>query len=387
LLWPAETTAETSDINPEYGLSPRYNRGMKSGRPVTRRQFISATSSGTEPTGGPTSGSDSPASDLGYLVRFARPAMATDFQLFLVAGRDEFGSDAALAALDIVDAVESQLTVYRDVGEVVEINRRAASGPVPVEGRLFELLERAMTWHRDTDGAYDITSGPLSRAWGFSRRQGRVPDDAELRAALNVVGAQHVRLDSAARTVEFLRDGVEINLNSVGKGYALDRCREVLADFGVGDFLLHGGHSSVLAGGSPGPTADGRAQGRWTVGVGHPLRTDRRLAELYVRNAAVGTSGAGFQFFRHGGKRYGHILDPRTGMPAEGVFSVSVTAPTAAEADALSTAFYVLGCERAELYCATRPEIGFLMLLPSSGGSAVELVTCNLDDDDWRLVN
>lgn len=322
-----------------------------------------------------------------YLVRYGRQAMASDFQLHLVAGRDAAGAEAAMAALDVVDEVETQLTVFRESSEVLEINRRAAHEPVAVEPRLFELIRRAVELHRETGGAYEITSGPLSKVWGFTRRQGRVPDEAERRAALENVGSERIVLDDAARTIRFTQPGVEINLNSVGKGYALDRAATVLREFAVGDYLWHGGQSSVLAGGAPQRAEDGATAGVWIVGVGHPLRPDRRLAELIVGERAVGTSGAGFQFFRHEGKRYGHILDPRTGLPAEGVFSVTVLAPTAAEADALSTAFYVLGCEGAERYCETRPEIGFLMLLPSAGGSAVELVTCNLDDRQWRLVS
>jgi thiamine biosynthesis lipoprotein len=356
---------------------------MERSRPVTRRQFITGPIGAHEaPSGGEAAASAAAAP---YLVRFARPAMACDFQLFLVAGRDEQGAEAALASLDVVEQVEAQLTVYRDTSELLELNRRAAAEPVAVEPRLLGLIDRAVTLFHETGGAFDPTSGPLSQAWGFSRRQGRIPDDAELAAARARVGAEHVLLDREARTVRFNRAGTELNLNAVGKGYALDRCREVLAEFGVTDFLLHGGQSSVLAGGSPGRDADGVDRG-WTVGVGHPLRPERRLAELYVSNRAVGTSGAGFQFFRHGGKRYGHILDPRTGHPAEGVFSVSVVAPTAAEADALSTAFYVMGCTAAERYCAERPEIGFLMLMPSAGGSTIELVACNLDDEAWRLL-
>ena len=228
---------------------------MTLSRSVTRRQFISASTVGDE--GGAPGGTlpgkpGSIAADNGYLVRYARPAMAADFQIFLVAGRDDRGSEAALAALDRIDAIESQLTIYRDTSEVLEINHRAAEEPVVVEPRLFVLLRQALEWHRSTDGAYDVTSGPLSRAWGFSRRQGRVPNEAELEAARCLVGSQQILLDEATQSIRFLRPGVEINLNSVGKGYALDRCRELFADFGIVDFLLHGGQSSVLAGGSPG---------------------------------------------------------------------------------------------------------------------------------------
>lgn len=356
---------------------------MEHGRPVTRRQFITGPAGARQSTEGDAA-RPSLATETPYLVRYARPAMACDFQLFLVAGRDDQGAEAALAALDVVEQIESQLTVYRDTSELLDLNRRAAAEPVVVESRMYDLIERAVALSRETGGAFDPTSGPLSQVWGFSRRQGRIPDDAELAAARATIGAQNVQLNREARTVRFLRARTEINLNAVGKGYALDRCREVLADFGVSDFLLHGGQSSVLAGGSPQRNASGVGTA-WSVGIGHPLRPERRLAELYVSDRAVGTSGAGFQFFRHAGKRYGHILDPRTGRPADGVFSVTVVAPQAAEADALSTAFYVMGCAAAEQYCAHRPEIGFLMLLPSAGGGAIELFACNLDDDAWQL--
>ena len=325
------------------------------------------------------------SADAPYTVRYTRTAMASDFQLALVAGFPDDAGEAALAALDVIEDLEAQLTVYRETSEVLEINRRAAAEPVVVEPRLFDLLQRAATWHRETGGAFDITSGPLSKAWGFARRQGAIPAPEALAEARGKVGAERVVLDAAAQTVRFTEPGTEINFNSCGKGYALDRAAELLRARGVEHFLWHGGQSSVVAFGSANPGRDLAAG--WPIGIGHPLRIDVRLAEVIVRNGGAGTSGAGFQFFRHGGKRYGHILDPRTGMPAEGVFSVTVLAPSGAEADALSTAFYVLGYEASAKFCETRPDIGFLMLLPGRGGGSVELAVCGLVDDIWRLVD
>ncbi len=319
-----------------------------------------------------------------YWVRYSRTAMASDFQLLLVAGMPDDATESALAALDVLEKIEAQLTVYRETSEVLEINRRAASEPVEVEPRLFALLEQAQALYRATGRAYDITSGPLSKAWGFARRQGAIPADEVLAESRALVGGDGVSLDAATRTVRFARQGMEINLNSCGKGFALDAAGEVLRAAGIEHYLWHGGNSSVLAIGSAQPGRDPAAG--WVVGVGHPLRTDRRLAEVLVRDGGVGTSGAGFQFFRHEGRRYGHILDPRTGRPAEGVFSVTVLAPTAAEADALSTAFYVLGYEESARYCESRPDVGFLMLLPSGRGSSVDLAVCGLDAEQWRLV-
>ncbi len=127
----------------------------------------------------------------------------------------------------------------------------------------------------------------------------------------------------------------------------------------------------------------GEARG-WSVGLRNPLRGEARLAEVFLHDRALATSGSSQQFFRYRSKRYGHIIDPRTGWPAEGVFSATVLAPTAAEADALSTAFYTLGVEAACDYCGRHREIAAIMLVPSRDGSAVELATAGLGDRDWR---
>jgi thiamine biosynthesis lipoprotein len=200
-----------------------------------------------------------------------------------------------------------------------------------------------------------------------------------LQAALNRVGIRHLVLDGTRGTIRFLREGIELNLGAIGKGYALDREAAELCAAGVNDFLLHGGQSSVLARGSHAGTGAG-----WIVGLGDPLRPDRRLAEIRLRDRALATSGASHQFFRSQGKRYGHILDPRTGWPAEGVFSSTVLAPSAAEADALSTAFYTLGVERAYEYCREHPQIGMVLLHPGRGASSVEVATAGLDERDFR---
>lgn len=314
------------------------------------------------------------------VVSVCRRAMACDFEVQLAAGRRDDSMQHVFTALDLVEALEDQLTVYRDQSEVIGINRLAAERPVEVEPRLFALLRLSERLCRETGGALDITAGPLSEAWGFSRRQGRLPSDAEIDAARARVGMHHVVLDDAHRTVAFRRPGVSVNLNSIGKGYALDRMAESLADGGVDDYLLHGGRSSVLArGGRPGEQGVG-----WPIGLRHPLRPTERLAEFYLRDQALATSGSATQFFRHRGRQYGHILDPRTGRPAEGIFSATVIAPSAAEADALSTAFYVMGPDAVREYCAGRPEVAAILVCPAHREGAVELATVGLDDRQWR---
>lgn len=306
-----------------------------------------------------------------YLITVTRRAMACDFAVLLNAGQHAAGPQLAVEALNLVEELETQLTVYRETSEVMEINGAAAVRPVTVESRLFELLQQAVTLHRDTAGAYDITAGPLSKVWGFFQRQGAVPDQAALDEALSRVGSDKLILDSERDTIAFTQPGVELNLGGIGKGYALDRCAELLVAGGVENFLLHGGQSSILAHGA---RATGRAEDQgWRISIGDPLRPGKSLLEFPVVDCAVGTSGTQFQFFREAGKRYGHVIDPRTGWPAESVLSSTVIAPTAAQADALSTAFFILGPDGTEAYCAAHPDVSAFLVCPGKQPGQPEL--------------
>jgi thiamine biosynthesis lipoprotein len=325
------------------------------------------------------------ASDESYLVRISRPAMACEFEICLRAGQYANGSEVAIAALDLVEQLEVQMSVFRDQSELSRINATAADGPVEVESRLFDLLELAMRLHGETDGAYDITAGPLWEVWGFARRAGAVPQPDLLEAARRQVGSHLVELDRERKTIRFLQPGVRLNLGSIGKGFAVDRCCETLLQAGIEDFLVHGGNSSIFAHGSHAPSAAAAPAGYWTVGIRDPLRLEQRLAEVRLSNRGLGTSAAQFQSFRHQGRRYGHILDPRTGWPAEGVLSSTVIAPSAALADGLSTAFYVLGPEAAVSYCSQHPEIGAIMICPTPNGG-IEVHRAGLTEDQWNAL-
>jgi thiamine biosynthesis lipoprotein len=358
---------------------------MASERP-TRRSFLQGKGIARE-LSGLVHRIDDPvaiASKRAFVVSVRRRAMACEFEVQLAAARDDDSMHHVFEALDLVEELESQLTIYRDDSEVVRLNQSANFGPATVERRLFSLIEFAKRLHRDTEGALDITSGPLSEAWGFSRREGRVPSDEQIEESRARVGMQYVDLDPATHTIAFRRPNMAINFNSLGKGYALDRMAELLAAEDIDDILLQGGKSSVLArGNQPGSHENG-----WRVGVRHPLRTSERFAEIVLDNRALSTSGAGTQFFIRRGRRYGHILDPRTGRPAEGLYSTTVLAPTATEAEALSTAFYVMGPQKAAEYCAAHPEIAALLIAPGNREGDVRLIALGPDNDQWlRLAN
>jgi thiamine biosynthesis lipoprotein len=321
------------------------------------------------------------SADEHYLVKFARRAMACQFEVWLNAGEYDHGGETALAALDLVDELEDQLTVYREHSEISRLNRTAVGEPVEVETRLFGLLSQAIELWRLSSGAFDITAGKLSELWGFKRRAGRLPSAESIAETLQLVGSQHLEVDAQQHTVRFRRAGIEINLGAIGKGYALDRCAEVFAEAGVEHYLLHGGNSSVVGRGSQGAAPrDG-----WSIGIRNPLRPEERIGEIRLRDRALATSGSGTQYFIHEGRRFGHILDPRSGWPAEGVLAATVLAPTAAEADALSTACYVLGPVGAQQLCHENPQFACLMICPGERVGSMTIHQFGLSSHDLRL--
>lgn len=308
------------------------------------------------------------------LLRFSHAAMATVFELFLPWGTEHRVADAVFAE---IDQIEAQLTVYRESSEVSRLNRIGAMAPVPLTDDLFNLLHLAAQIAEASGGAFDITAGPLIKAWGFYRRQGRVPDDQALAEAMSQVGMDKVEFDTQRRSVRFNCPGVEINLGSIGKGYALDRAGDLLRQrFGIQDALLSGGNSSVLAMGSPTGSTLG-----WPVGVRHPDRPNERVAVIRLRDRALATSGSTHQHFEYNNRKLGHVIDPRTGRPAEGIAMATAFAPAAAEADALSTAFYVLGVREAREYCQRHPDVSAL-LLPDEPDAGLERI--NLQPGDVR---
>jgi thiamine biosynthesis lipoprotein len=311
------------------------------------------------------------------LVRFSRRAMATTFEVAIPVGTHPNPLAAATSALDLIDELEDQMTVYREHSEVSYLNRAAAQSPVVVEAELFELFLRCAAWTRQTEGAFDLATGALVKTWGFFRREGRVPAPRERIAVMARTGFRHVILELSARSVKFRQPGLELNLGAVGKGYALDRAARLLFEqWDVRSALLHGGGSSAYAIGTP----PGQPRG-WPVRLKHPSEPDRSLGTIHLHDAGLGTSAATFQFFEYKGEKLGHLLDPRTGWPARGTASASVIAPTAAEADAMSTAAFILGNQGARRLTQLNPALG-AVILPDDPDSGTPQVL-NLSRTDY----
>jgi thiamine biosynthesis lipoprotein len=291
-------------------------------------------------------------------VTIARRAMACDFSVTLP-GETRGAVDAGMEALDEVDRVEELLSVYRPESGLSRLNAAgAAARPEAVDAELYEVLRWAARLSRVCEGAFDPCCHALVRAWGFYRGPKRVPAPEELRAALAASGVRQVEFEDAGRTVRLARPGLGFNLGAFGKGYAIDAAvRRMWARWGVRCGLMQGGQSSLLAVGAPA----GQRRG-WQVMVEDPGRAGVPLVRVWLRDRALGTSGAANQFFVAGGRRYGHVLDPRSGWPAGGLAGASAIARHAAEADALSTAFFVLGAEGTRRILAARPDWGAVLV-------------------------
>ena len=294
--------------------------------------------------------------------------MATTFTIYLPEHAPPGAVDAAVEAVESLEGLEQRWTVYDAASEVSRINAAAGTRPVRVSHATASIIRRAIEISDATAGAFDITAGPLVDAWGFSLRRGGMPDDAAIEAARASVNFRDVCVDVDERTVELRRRGMKINLGGIGKGAAVDRLASRMRESGVEDFLIHGGGSSVYAAGDQNPPDDDASVSAppstaeeanrradlvidpqtpnprgWRVDIAHPTRSGASVGSFWVRNSAVGTSGSGKRFFHYRGRRYGHVIDPRTGRPAGDWSQVTVITPHAADADALGTAMFVLG--------------------------------------------
>jgi thiamine biosynthesis lipoprotein ApbE len=247
------------------------------------------------------------------------------------------GREAVEAALAEIRALDRLLAVQRPDSAVSRLNREAARGPVPVDPRVVEVLSRSVEASRTTEGAFDVTVLPVVRAWGFIDGRPHPPAPGP---APRIAGWRSLRIDAAAGTVAFTDAAAQIDLGGIGKGYALDRARDVLRGRGVRSAWLDLGGNIATLGTSPGG-------GPWRIAVRHPRRDGGRLGVVVMGEASVSTSGDAEQFAMEDGKRRGHVIDPRSGRPADALVSATVVAASAATADALSTAAIVLGDGRA----------------------------------------
>ncbi len=247
-------------------------------------------------------------------------------------------ADAAIdAAFAEIEHVESVMSSYRKDSELNKLNAAGADG-FAASDELFEIIEKSLEISELTEGAFDITVGPLVAEWLIAKNENRAPDAVALAEAEKRVGYKKVMLDHKTKTVRFAEPGMRIDLGAVAKGYAVDRAMEALMGKGIESALVDAGGDVLAKGKKP----DGRL---WTIGIQDPRAKSLESTILNVENMSVTTSGDYQRYIESGGRRYSHIFDPRTGKSSDCV-SATTIAPTAMRADALSTAFCVLGPEK-----------------------------------------
>ncbi|MBX7196024.1 MAG: FAD:protein FMN transferase [Sandaracinaceae bacterium] len=272
------------------------------------------------------------------LVRAERGLMSTVYQISVV-GDDEAAAQTAMGhAFDEIERLETVLSEWQEGSEVSRVNAAAGGAPVHVGPETFAVLEAGLRISQATDGAFDLTWAALRGLYLFQRGQERVPTDAEIAERLPLVGYRDLVIDAGAQTVSLRRAGMAIGTGGIAKGYALDRAGELLIREGYPNFMIFGGGQVQLHG--------RRGERLWRVGIQHPRRDDY-VAYFDATDGSISTSGDYEHYFIDDqGRRWHHIIDLRTGRPAADTVQVTVLAARGVDADAYSTACFVMGPAR-----------------------------------------
>lgn len=273
------------------------------------------------------------------LTPYTRADVVMGTSLEVTVYRPRSAADAAVedleAAFAVITHIDNTMSLYKEDSALVALNADAGAEPVPVSDALFDILSASHFYAELSNAAFDITLQPLVALWGFyDVRKAAVPSQGQIDTVLEWVGPSHMTLDDATRAVS-LDAGTALDLGGIAKGYAIDLALAALNDRDVPAALINLGGNVGVLGSAPG----GRP---WVVGLKHP-RGDHLIGQIEFTEGAVSTSGDYDRYFETDGRRYSHVLDPRTGWPVEGFHAVTVHAPTATTADALSTAAFVLG--------------------------------------------
>lgn len=271
------------------------------------------------------------------LYRFTEPCMGTTCQINLYSTNKEEASRCADAAFLRVKQLDLIMSDYNPESELRQLCRRSGTGPVSVGVDLFKVLTRAKEVSELSNGAFDITVGPVVKLWRRARKSIQMPDKVELEAALKLVGYQSMVLDPLKKTVWLKKTGMLLDLGGIAKGYAADESLNVLRKMGISSALIAMGGDVAL--GDPPPNAKG-----WKVGIAPVLEEgDAASRYMVLANCAVSTSGDTEQYVELGGKRYSHLVNPKTGIGLSERISVSIVAPHGIDSDSLTKVVSILG--------------------------------------------
>jgi thiamine biosynthesis lipoprotein len=288
--------------------------------------------------------------------------MGVDARLVVYAADRPAAERACAAAFERIAALDSIMSDYRRDSELMRLCARAGEPPVHVSPDLFIVLRRAEQVSRQSDGAFDVTVGPLVALWRQARKTGVLPEPAAVARARRLVGWRKLHLNEPARTAHLTVPGMKLDLGGIGKGYAGDVAQRVLQRCGIDRALVEMGGDIVVSGAPP--ETDG-----WTIRVPN-AGIEGKSADLHLANCAVSTSGDTEQFVVIGGRRYSHIIDPRTGIALTNRVQVTVIAPNGLTADPLTKALSILAPEERSKLLHPYPDVkAYVRLL---GGGVME---------------
>lgn len=298
--------------------------------------------------------------------------MGTDLTVTITGLPDEKVDEAAADAIAEVERIEALMSTWRRESPLSLLNRDAGENWVVTDYEILKVLEVALHYARLTGGAFDVTAGPLVRLWGFfGSEERRPPTDEKIAEALKKTGFSNVEVDPDHVAVRFKVMGMEIDFGGIAKGYAVDRAVAELKKQGADNSLVDLG-GNIRGIGSP------AGREAWNIAVRDPRDRTGILGILQLNSAegnwGVASSGQYERYFEYEGRRYGHIIDPRTGRPVEGMLGATIVAPDAMTADALSTSVFVLGRKEGERLIESQEGVEGILIIPrDSGGVTIRI--------------
>lgn len=283
--------------------------------------------------------------------------MGTLFRIKLYAANREQAQDAFRAAFDRIAQLDATLSDYKPESELSQLSIKAVGHPEPVSASLFDVVSSAQDLARQTGGAFDITLGPVIRLWREARKTGTVPAKAALDQARSHCGYELLTLNSAHRTIELKKPGMALDVGGIAKGYAADQALAVLKSRGIHSALVAASGDLTFSDAPPGRSG-------WKIGLDSFDQASAPFTKILIlKNAAVSTSGDTEQHLDAQGKRYSHIINPKTDMGLTEPVTVSIVAPHGITADSIATAVDVLGPEKGLAFVNSRPDVAALIVV------------------------
>ncbi|MEO0528179.1 MAG: FAD:protein FMN transferase [Bacteroidota bacterium] len=262
--------------------------------------------------------------------------MGSSFEITVVAANEEIGYINIEEAVAEISRIEKMISSWDEESETTRINKNAGIKPVKVSLELFKLIERAKQISEITDGAFDISYASMDKIWKFDGSMKYPPTEGEIKKSIAKVDYEKIILDRDARTVYLKQKGMKIGFGAIGKGYAADKAKELLVSKQVKAGIINASGDLTTWG----TKTSGE---KWLIGIANPLSRDKIFSWLPIVESSVATSGNYEKYVTFRGKRYSHIIDPRTGYPTTGINSVSIFSKSAELCDALATSVFVMG--------------------------------------------